>query len=64
MTKYIDTRISNYNTGRSDDDEFYYIYITFRLPSFQTDFLSKNDLDLTSINLSYLQKSTFLLLFP
>jgi hypothetical protein len=26
MTKYIDTRISNYNTGRSDDDEFYYIY--------------------------------------
>jgi hypothetical protein len=27
MTKYIDTRISNYNTGRSDDDEFYYIYI-------------------------------------
>ena len=27
MTKYIDTRISNYNTGRSDDDEFFYIYI-------------------------------------
>ena len=27
MTKYIDTRINNYNTGRSDDDEFFYIYI-------------------------------------
>lgn len=26
-TKYIDTRINNYNTGRLGDDEFYYIYI-------------------------------------
>jgi len=26
-TKYIDTRVGGYNTGRADDDEFYYIYI-------------------------------------
>ena len=26
-TKYIDTRVGKYNTGRADDDEFYYIYI-------------------------------------
>lgn len=27
MTKYINIRINNYNTGRTDDDEFHYIYI-------------------------------------
>jgi hypothetical protein len=26
-TKYIDTRVRGYNTGRADDDEFFYIYI-------------------------------------